>query len=104
MAAGKIVTLDAMTSIARSLGAMSPSERTFAMAQQFLETVTVVSDKDAVEAARFLLERLKVLAEPAAACTYAAAGRLQSQFTAGKHIVLVLSGGNVSLDGLAASN
>src|ERR1700733_2720582 len=40
LAAGKIVTLEAMTSIARSLGAPAPSERTFAMAQQFLESVT----------------------------------------------------------------
>jgi threonine dehydratase len=102
LAAGKIVTLEAMTSVARSLGAMSPSERTFAMAQQFLESVTVVSDKDAIEAARFLLDRLKVLAEPAASCTYAAAQRLQSQFTAGRHVVLVLSGGNVSLDTLSS--
>jgi len=79
LATGKIVTLEAMTSIARSLGALAPSERTFAMAQQYLESVTVVSDKDAIEAARFLLDRLKVLAEPAASCTYAAAQRLHSQ-------------------------
>jgi len=103
LAAGKIVTLEAMTSIARSLGAPAPSERTFAMAQQFLESVTVVSDKDAVEAARFLLDRLKVLAEPAASCTYAGAARLQGQFTAGKHVVLLLSGGNVNLDALTPS-
>jgi threonine dehydratase len=100
LAVGKIVTLEAMTSIARSLGAPAPSERTFAMAQRFLESVTVVSDKDAVEAARFLLDRLKVLAEPAASCTYAAAARLQGQFTAGKHVVLLLSGGNTSLEAL----
>jgi threonine dehydratase len=104
LAAGKIVTLEAMTSIARSLGAPAPSERTFAMAQQFVESVTVVSDKDAVEAGRFLLDRLKVLAEPAASCTYAAAARLQGQFTAGKHVVLLLSGGNVNLDVLSGSS
>ena len=101
LAAGKIVTLEAMTSVARSLGAPAPSERTFAMAQQFLESVTVVSDKDALDAARLLLDRLKVLAEPAASCTWAAAGRLQGQFSPGKHVVLLLSGGNVSLDLLA---
>ncbi|HYV62428.1 MAG TPA: pyridoxal-phosphate dependent enzyme, partial [Bryobacteraceae bacterium] len=100
LAAGKIVTLEAMTSIARSLGAPAPAERTFAMAQKFLESVTVVTDKDALEAARLLLERLKVLAEPAASCTLAAAGRLQGHFSAGKHVVLLLSGGNASLDAL----
>jgi len=81
-------------------GAPAPSERTFAMAQQFLESVTVVSDHDAIDAAGFLLERLKILAEPAASCTFAAATRLQGQFTAGKHVVLLLSGGNTSLDAL----
>jgi threonine dehydratase len=104
LSAGKIVTLEAMTSVARSLGAPAPSERTFAMAQQFLESVTVVSDKDALDAARFLLDRLKVLAEPAASCTFAAAGRLQGQFSAGKHVVLLLSGGNTSLETLAAAS
>ena len=84
LAAGKIVTLEAMTSVARSLGAPAPSERTFAMAQQFLESVTVVSDKDALDAARLLLDRLKVLAEPAASCTFAAAARLQGQFSRGQ--------------------
>jgi len=100
LTAGKIVTLEAITSVARSLGAQAPSQRTFATAQRVLESVTVVSDKDALEAGRFLLDRLKVLAEPAASCTFAAAGRLQGQFSAGKHVVLLLSGGNVSLDAL----
>ena len=100
LAAGKIVTLESITSVARSLGAPAPSERTFALAKKYLENVTVVSDKDALEASRFLLERLKVLAEPAASCTLAAATRLQGNFSAGKHVVLLLSGGNVSLDTL----
>lgn len=104
LAAGKIITLESMTSIARSLGAPAPSERTFAMAQQFLESVTVVSDKDALEAARLILDRLKVLTEPAASCTLAAAGRLQGQFSPGKHVVLLLSGGNASLDLLASAS
>jgi threonine dehydratase len=103
LAAGKIVTLEAMTSVARSLGAPAPSERTFTMAQQYLESVTVVSDKDALDSARLILDRLKVLAEPAAACTLAAATRLQGQFSAGKHVVLLLSGGNTSLDALASA-
>src|SRR4029077_20926081 len=76
LAAGKIVTLEAMTSIARSLGAPAPSERTFAMAQEFLESVTVFSEKNALYAARWLLDRLKFVAEPAAPCTWAAASRL----------------------------
>jgi threonine dehydratase len=101
VAAGKIVTLDAITSVARTLGAPAPSERTFARAKELLEDVTVVPDSEALSALRFLLERLKVLTEPAASCTLAAADRLVDRFSAERHVVLVLCGGNMSVEDLA---
>ena len=101
LAAGKIVTLPAITSIARTLGAPAPSERTFAMAQDLLESVTVVPDREALSSLRVLLERLKVLAEPAASCTLAAADRLRDQFTKESHVALVLCGGNMPVEDLA---
>jgi threonine dehydratase len=101
LAAGKIVTLDAITSIARTLGAPAPSEFTLALARTLLESVTVVSDAEALAALRFLLERLKVLTEPAASCTLAAADRLKDQFSKERHVVLVLCGGNMPLEDLA---
>ncbi len=99
--AGKIVTLDAITSVARTLGAPAPSERTFEMAQRYLEKITVVPDSEAISSLKFLLERLKVLAEPAASCTLAAADRLQHNFSPERHVVLILCGGNAPLDLLA---
>jgi threonine dehydratase len=101
LAAGKIVTLDTITSIARTLGAPAPSEFTLAMARNLLESVTVVSDTEALAALRFLLERLKVLTEPAASCTLAAADRLKDQFSKERHVVLVLCGGNMPFEDLA---
>jgi threonine dehydratase len=100
--ADKIVSLDALTSIARALGAPAPSERTFEMARQFLESVTVVPDSEALDAMVFLLERLKVFVEPAASCVLAAADRLRSQFSADRHVVLVLGGGNATAGVIAA--
>ncbi len=100
LAAGHPVHLDAITSIARTLGAPAVSERTLEMARNYLESVTVVPDREAVVALRFLLERAKVLAEPAAACTLAAAERLRSRFTRDSRLVLVLCGGNVAVDDL----
>ncbi len=100
--AGKIVTLDGITSIARSLGAPAPSERTFSMARQLLESVTVVPDREALTSLVFLLERLKVFTEPAASCVLAAADRLRPQFSADRHVVLVLSGGNAPASIVAA--
>ena len=101
LAAGKIVTLDAITSIARTLGAPAPSEFTLALARNLLENVTVVSDAEALAALWFLLERLKVLTEPAASCTLAAADRLKDQFSRERHVVLVLCGGNMPFEDLA---
>jgi len=101
LAAGRIVTLPAITSIARTLGAPAPSEMTLAMGQSLLESVTVVSDAEALGALRFLLERLKVMTEPAAACTLTAADRLKDQFSKERHVVLVLCGGNMPFEDLA---
>lgn len=100
LAAGEIVTLGAATSIARALGALAPSAATLAAAQRLLESVTVVSDAEALDATRFLLERMKVLAEPAAACTLACAERLRRQFTGDRHVVLLLGGGNLAAEQL----
>ncbi|HEY4360871.1 MAG TPA: threonine/serine dehydratase [Bryobacteraceae bacterium] len=100
LAAGKVVTLEAISSIARSLGAPAPSERTLALAQQFLEGVTVVSDADTASSLLYLLERLKVLTEPAASCTLAGADILRDRFSPDRHVVLILSGGNYPVSDL----
>ena len=96
--AGHPVKLSAITSVARTLGAPSVSEETLRMARKYLECVTLVPDSEAMSALRLLLERAKVLAEPAASCTLAAAERLRARFDPTSHVVLVLCGGNVALD------
>ncbi len=98
IAAGQIMTLDSITSVARTLGAPAPTERTMEIAKKLLESITVVSDKEAVAAMRFILERLKVLTEPAASCTLAAADRLKEHFSSERHVVLIFCGGNISVD------
>lgn len=98
--AGEPVTLPAITSIAKTLGAPYVTERTLGMASELLESVTVVPDTEAVSAMRFIFERLKVVTEPAAACTLAAALRLKGQFDPESNVVLVFCGGNTGLDDL----
>jgi threonine dehydratase len=100
IAAGHPVELPAITSIAKTLGAPSVSPQTLALAQEHLENVTVVSDEDAVKALQFILERMKVLTEPAASCTLAAASHLKNQFNQDNNLVLILCGGNLSLNDL----
>ncbi|HEY5966389.1 MAG TPA: threonine/serine dehydratase [Chitinophagaceae bacterium] len=98
--AGHPVELSAITSIAKTLGAPSVSDRTLALAQKNLEDVIVVTDDEAVQALKFILERLKVLTEPAASCTLAAALRLKDQFGMDNNLVLIFCGGNLSVDDL----
>lgn len=98
--AGKPVTLSAITSIAKTLGAPFVTESTLSIAQKLLESVTVVSDAEAVSAMTFILERLKVITEPAASCTLAAARRLKDNFSPDSNVVLVLCGGNTGVDDL----
>ena len=95
--AGHPVELAAITSIAKTLGAPSVSPQTLALAQEHLEEVVVVTDDEAVQALQFILERLKVLTEPAASCTLAAALQLKDQFTKDSNLVLIFCGGNLSV-------
>ncbi len=97
LAAGRPVELPAITSIAKTLGAPSVSKTTLDYAQRYLENVTVVPDSAAVDALVFILERLKVMTEPAASCTLAAAERLKGNFGPDAKIVLIFCGGNTGV-------
>jgi threonine dehydratase len=90
------------TSLARTLGAPVIAADALAIAQQSVVRHTLVTDEEAYQAQRFLLERAKILAELSAACTLAAAEKLRENFSPESHVVLILCGGNVSLDDLVA--
>jgi len=98
IAAGEPVTLSAITSIAKTLGAPAVTQRTLDLVRDHLESVTVVTDAEAVTALKFIAERLKVTPEPASSCNLAAAEKLKANFTSDSHVVIILCGGNVSLD------
>jgi threonine dehydratase len=98
--AGRVVEVEKMTSLAKTLGAPSVCERTLAATQRLLESVTVVSDREAFAEMEYLLDRAKIVTELAASCTLAAAEKLRGRFTTDHHVVLVMCGGNMSLDEL----
>lgn len=100
IAAGKPVELPGITSIAKTLGAPYVSDTSLALVQAHLESVTVVTDDEAVEAMVFIAERLKVVTEPAAACTLAAVERLRDNFTPESTVVLIFCGGNTAVSDL----
>ena len=97
--AGEIVEMTP-TSIAKTLAAPWVSEDTLEAAGRYLEDVIVVEDAEAFAGIELLMHRAKVVVEPAAGCTLAAARRKAGNL--GDHVVLILCGGNVSLGDLAA--
>jgi len=99
MAAGEIVEME-ITSIAKTLGAPWVAEDTLAAAHRYLEDVIVVEDPEAFAGIDVLMHRAKVVVEPAAGCTLAAARRVSDRL--GDQVVLILCGGNVSLGDLSA--
>jgi threonine dehydratase len=102
LAAGKIVEMPAITSIARTLGAPHVSEFTMAHVKALVEKVVVVSDHATVQALFWLLERTKHVVEPAAACCLAAADLDDSRRSPDDHVVLLMCGGNVAVEDLCA--
>ncbi|MDI1243575.1 MAG: threonine/serine dehydratase [bacterium] len=97
LAAGQPVTLPAITSIAKTLGAPAVTERTLKLTQDYIESVTVVTDAEALAELKYIAERLKVICEPASSCTLAAAEKLRDKFSPESHVVIILCGGNFSL-------
>lgn len=97
VSAGRIVELPKITSIARTLGAPAVSASTLSAVQRLVEEVVVVPDAAAFAGLVDLMERTKVVTEPAAACALAAARARASQFRPDDHVVILLCGGNVSL-------
>jgi len=102
MGAGHVVELPAITSIAKTLGAPAVTERTLKIVQENLESVTVVTDDEAIREIKYIAERLKVFPEPASSCNLAAAERLRENFNLDSHVVIILCGGNFSIADLCA--
>ncbi len=101
LAAGQRVRIPQPETIADGLQALCPGELTFEVIQRLVEDVVTVSDDEIVEGMAFLLDRTKLVTEPSGACAAAAllAGRLPVK---GARVGLLLSGGNVGVDRLAA--
>ena len=97
MRAGKVVQI-VPKSLAKTLGSPYVAEDALTLMQKHPDRYTLVSDKEAFEAGVLLLERAKLNTELAASCTLAAAQRLKERFRKEDHVVLLICGGNISLE------
>jgi threonine dehydratase len=93
IAAGRPVRLSAMSTVADGIAIGRPGDLTFAHVQAFVDEVVTVTDEDISRALLMLLERGKLVVEPAGGVGVAAllAGVVRVETP----VVAVLSGGNI---------
>jgi threonine dehydratase len=97
---GKRVEVNPDT-IADGLRSPMPGQLTFAIVRELAEDILLVTEDEIRAAMKFLLTRMKILVEPSGAVPAAAA--LFGKLPAGiGRVGIVLSGGNVDFDQLAA--
>jgi len=97
-ASGKMVSAD-MNTIAEGLATRMPFENTQRIMRKYLDDFVLVEDRAIEAAIMLLLEHTHNLAEGAGAASLAAAVELKHRLE-GKNVVLVMSGGNLSVDQL----
>ena len=92
---GEPVHMTTLNTVADGLAAPFVGQHNLDHVRAFVDEVITVRDSEIVEAMRLLLERVKVLTEPAGAASLAALLSGQVELRGGESVVCVLSGGNV---------
>lgn len=94
MAAGRLVSLDKVETIAGTLAPRNVGPHTLALARRFVDEVVLVSDDELRGAMKTLWSELRVLVEPAGAAAVAAVagGHVDA---AGKRVAVLVCGANL---------
>lgn len=95
LAAGQVVPLTSVQTIADGLSAPFAGNLTLDIAQRLVDDVVLVSDQEIARALRLVLERTKFLAEAAAVAGVAALLARRCGVPEGARVLTVLSGGNI---------
>ncbi len=100
MEKGEPVTLNSANTIADGIAVKSPGKLTFDITRKFVDELVVVNDAEMARTAYLLLQRAKILTEPAGVAAMAAV-LYQKTNTKGRKIVPIISGGNANMSILA---
>ncbi|WGH94358.1 threonine ammonia-lyase [Auritidibacter ignavus] len=97
LAADGVVSLEQLTTIADGIAVGRPGNLPFSIIKDLVDHVVTVSEDQIANALVFLLERSKMVVEPAGAVSVAAlmSGKLKDLGLAPKSVVALLSGGNI---------
>ena len=92
----KIITLPSVHTIADGIAVKTPGSMTFDIVEKYVDELVTVTDTEIAHTAYLLLQRCKILAEPAGVTSVAAVLFKKCDF-AGKNVVPVVSGGNINM-------
>jgi threonine dehydratase len=101
LSAGKIVTITEPKSIADGLIPASVGELTLEACQKNVDGMFTVSDDEILSAMKLLIQDAHVFPEPSGSAPLAVLSKAEESKELGDRVVLVISGGNVSLNLLA---
>jgi len=92
---GEIVHIDPPSTIADGIRTQSVGALTFAIMCELLSDIVIVSDEEILDAVRFAIMRMKIVAEPTGAVPIAAV--MQNRIPGNlKRVGVIVSGGNIS--------
>ncbi|MCT4565698.1 MAG: threonine ammonia-lyase [Maledivibacter sp.] len=90
----RLICLDTLETIADGVAVKKPGDIPFSIIKDYVDEIITVSDFDLMEALLVLLERHKLVAEPAGVLSLAALKKLKEK---NKKVVSVVSGGNIDV-------
>lgn len=96
LAEGRPVVLNSVDTIADGIAVKSPGNLTFEAARKLVDDLVVVNDAEIARTAYLLLQRAKILAEPAGVAAMAAILFNKTE-TRGRKVIPVISGGNINM-------
>ena len=94
--ANKVVSLPKVSTIADGIAVKTPGSLTFDIIQKYVDDIVSVTDTEIAHTAYLLLQRAKILAEPAGVTSMAAALYNKANLK-GMNVVPVISGGNINM-------
>ena len=97
LAAGEVVHLDHVETIADGLAPPFVGELPLEAVRTYVEQVVTLTDEEIKEGMRFLIERCKLVVEPAGAAATAAILLGKVALRPGEKVVLIVSGGNIDI-------
>jgi threonine dehydratase len=100
LAAGRPISLDTIETVADGLAAPFAAPISQSLIERYAESVITIDDDTIVAGMRLILERTKLLVEPAGAAAVAALLGEKIEAKRDSRVIAVLTGGNVDFEKL----